>query len=101
MEEKIVTIVPVVESGKGCFLKITINNSEYVSDVIDDTLTSESLQKLFNDMKETFSADDIEDVEFQFEKLLDSVKKMEEEDAYRKEHPEEFMHNMEEREAIA
>lgn len=91
MTEQNITIIPIMESGKGSAIRVKVGDRVYISDYSTEQLTSTTIETLFNSMKEQFNKNDVEDIELKFNELLDSIKKMEEEDAYREAHPEEFM----------
>lgn len=95
MENKFITIIPVMESGKGSALRVKAFDNVYMSEYSNEPLTSELVKSLYEGMKSNFDKKIAGDIDNVFNQLLDSIAKMEEEQAYREAHPEEFMKEIE------
>lgn len=91
MENKFITIIPVMESGKGSALRVKAFNNVYMSEYSNEPLTAELVKSLYDGMKSNFDKKIAGDIDNVFNQLLDSITKMEEEEKYREEHPEEFI----------
>ena len=98
MENKFITIIPILESGKGSAPRVKALDNVYMSEYSNEPLTSELVKSLYEGMKSNFDEKIVSDIDNVFNQLLDSIKKMEEEEKYREEHPEEFVIDVEESE---
>ena len=96
MENKFITIIPILESGKGSALRVKAFDNVYMSEYSNEPLTSDIVKSLYEGMKSNFDEKIVSDIDNVFNQLLNSIEKMEEEEKYREEHPEEFVIDIEE-----
>lgn len=91
MEDKKITVMPVSASGLGSWIIVNIDGTEYKSTPTQDEFNYDAMDNAMEEIYTLIDQTDREAVELKYYALKDAMKIAEEEEAYRAEHPEEFM----------
>lgn len=74
MEEKVITVIPVTASGIGSFIDVIVDDTKYRSEVVQEELTEETMEKLIYSLLETIPHDIREAVELKYYALVQAMK---------------------------